>query len=130
MEVQQTFIDISVDHGLTQVHSQPTHQENILDLVFTDNPSLIKSSNSIPGISDHAMVVTDSNIKPTYNKQNPRKVYLFPKANWDTIYSACETLSNKIINMAKTNVDIKSFWNTFKTKIQTANGYFYPIENI
>ena len=58
-----------------------TRQENVLDLVFTDNPSLIKNSQSIPGISDHAMVVTDSDVKPIYNKQKPRKVYLFSKAN-------------------------------------------------
>ena len=49
-------------HGLTQVHNQPTRQDTILDLVFTNNPSLVKSSYSIPGISDHAMVVTDCDI--------------------------------------------------------------------
>ena len=33
-EIQQTLIDISIEHGLKQVHDQPTRQENILDLVF------------------------------------------------------------------------------------------------
>ena len=73
-EIQQALIDITTEHGLTQVHNQPTRQDNILDLVFTNNPSLVKSSTSVPGISDHAMVVTDCDIKPVYNKQNPRKV--------------------------------------------------------
>ena len=95
-EIQQALIDITTEHGLTQVHNQPTRQDNILDLVFTNNPSLVKSSTSVPGISDHAMVVTDCDIKPVYNKQNPRKVYLFSKANWEEIYSACENLSVKI----------------------------------
>ena len=61
------------------MHDQPTRQDNVLDLVFTDNPSLIKNSQSIPGISDHAMVVTDSDVKPVYDKQKSRKVYLFSK---------------------------------------------------
>ena len=42
--------DLSVEHSLSQIHEQPTQQENILDLVFTNNPSLIKSSNSIPAL--------------------------------------------------------------------------------
>ena len=36
-------------------------------------------------------------------------------ADLDAIYAACETLSNKIINMAKTNVNIETLWNIFKT---------------
>ena len=51
--------------------NQPKRQENVLDLVFTDNSSLIKNSQCIPGISEHAMVVTDSDVKPVYNKQKP-----------------------------------------------------------
>ena len=95
-EIQQALIDITTAHGLTQEHNQPTRQDNILDLVFTNNPSLVKSSTGVPEISDHAMVVTDCDIKPVYNKQNPRKVYFFSKANWEENYSACENLSVKI----------------------------------
>ena len=51
----------------------------MLDLVFTDNPSLGKHSQSIPGISDHAMVVTDSDVKPIYNKQNLGKFTYFQR---------------------------------------------------
>ena len=125
-EIQQYLIDISVEHGLTQVHDQPTRQENILDLVFTDNPSLVKHSQSIPGISDHAMVVTDSDVKPVYNKQKPRKVYLFSKANWNKIYEACENLSTEIIGMARENLKVESIWEKFKTGIQSTMDNFIP----
>ena len=47
------------------------------------------------------MVVTDCDIKPVYNKHDPRKVYLFSKANLEEIYSAFENLSIKIQNMVK-----------------------------
>ena len=49
-EIQQALIDITTEHRLKQVHNQPTRQDNILDLVFTNNQSLVKSSTSIPGI--------------------------------------------------------------------------------
>ena len=38
-EVQQALLDLSIEHGLTQVHSQPTRDMIMLDLVFTNNPS-------------------------------------------------------------------------------------------
>ena len=63
-EVQQALLDLSIEHGLTQVHDQPTRDLNMLDLVFTNNPSTVKTSTSIPGISDHAMIVTDIDIIP------------------------------------------------------------------
>ena len=43
-------------HNLTQVHNQPTREGNLLDLVFVSNPSLVKSSTNVPGISDHDMI--------------------------------------------------------------------------
>ena len=45
-------------HNLTQVHNQPTREGNLLDLVFVSNPSLVKSSTNVPGISDHD-IITD-----------------------------------------------------------------------
>ena len=58
--VQQKLINLMSENNLTQVHDQPTRNGKLLDLVFTTNPSLIKSSVSIPGISDHDIVVTDA----------------------------------------------------------------------
>ncbi|WAR05575.1 hypothetical protein MAR_020944 [Mya arenaria] len=115
--VQQKLIDMSIEHNLTQVHTQPTREDNILDLVFTNNPSLTKSSISIPGISDHAMVVTDSDIKPFYNIEKPRKVYLYSKANWDNISLECSKLSDDLVYMSGPNVEM--MWERLKTGIQS-----------
>ena len=117
--MNQKLIDISVEHGLTQVHLQPTREGNILDLVFTNNTSLIKSSNSIPGFSDHAMVVTDSNVKPFYNKEKPRKIYMYSKADWNTINNECENLSDEIINLSSVNTNIQILWDKLKIGIQS-----------
>ena len=70
--------------------------EKILDLVFTTNPSLIKFSVSVPGISDHDIVVTDADIKPIYTRQKHKKVYKWKQANWENIKSDCETLTDGI----------------------------------
>ncbi len=52
-------------------------------LHLTTTPSLIKSQNVIPGISDHEMVVVDSDIRPVFNPPKPRKIYSYQKADWD-----------------------------------------------
>ena len=46
-------------HALAQIHKEPTGEENILDLRITNKPGLIKSSHSVPGISDHCAVMTE-----------------------------------------------------------------------
>ena len=72
------------------------------------------------------MVVTDCDIKPVYNRQNPRKVYLYSKANWEEIYSACERLSVKIQNMINLKDNIEHIWATFKSEIQSTMDTFIP----
>ena len=71
-EVQQSVIDITASNLSTQIHDQPTRGSNILDVIFTSNASLVKSPSSIPGISDHDMVVADFDIKPHTTTQKPR----------------------------------------------------------
>ena len=46
----------------------PQEKTNLLDLVFTSYATLTKSSTNIPGISDHAMIVTDMDTKPSQEK--------------------------------------------------------------
>ncbi|KAL8615291.1 hypothetical protein ACOMHN_051783 [Nucella lapillus] len=63
-DIQQSLVDIMQSSTLTQVHHSPTRFMNILDLIFFSNPSLVKSSVSVPGISDHEMIVTDADTRP------------------------------------------------------------------
>ncbi|KAL8581458.1 hypothetical protein ACOMHN_004343 [Nucella lapillus] len=63
-DIQQSLVDIMQSSTLTHVHHSPTRFMNILDLIFFSNPSLVKSSVSVPGISDHEMIVTDADTRP------------------------------------------------------------------
>ena len=121
-EIQQALIDVSIDFNLTQVHEKPTREDNLLDLVFTTNPTLVKSSSNAPGISDHDIVVVDSDTKPFYSKQKPRKCFLFSKTNWNELKAKISSISNNIIEMYETGKSIHELWNTFKTDLlQTIN---------
>ncbi|CAC5398267.1 unnamed protein product [Mytilus coruscus] len=65
-EIQTKRMEITASFLLTQIHEQPTREDNLLGIVLTTNPSLVKTSKHTPGISDHEMIVTDCAIKPYY----------------------------------------------------------------
>ena len=70
-DVEQALIDSAININLTQVYDQPNRENNLLDIVFTNNPSLIKSTSNAPGVSDRDMVMEDTDTKPFYTKQRP-----------------------------------------------------------
>ena len=75
--IHQQLLDIASDHMLENIQKEPTREKNVVDLYFTNNTSLVKYSQTLPGISDHEMIIIDSDIKPQYKKQIPRKVYSY-----------------------------------------------------
>ena len=116
-EVQQALLNVACDHHLEQVHDLPSRGTSRLDLVFTNIPSLIKSSTNVPGISDHDILVTDSTIRPTYLKKKRRKVFAYSKANWADIKLDAISISANITRLYNENADVMKLWDTFKTAI-------------
>ena len=51
----------------------------------TNKPGLIKSSRSVPGISDHCAVLTEADINRPYRRSTARPVRQFKKASWKNI---------------------------------------------
>ena len=70
---------------LKQMQREPTRGHNLLDLFCCNKPSLIKSINSIPGISDHNIVLADCKLKPLIITKPQRKIYQWSKADWRSI---------------------------------------------
>ena len=118
--VQQAVLDMSIDFNLSQVHDKPTREDNMLDLIFTNNPSLIKSTSNAPGISDHDIVVADSDTRPQYAKQKPRRCLIFSKANWDDLKTTISNISTKIQKLYRDGATIHQLWDTFKEDLKVA----------
>ena len=77
----------------------------------------MKTSSSVPGISDHDIVVTDMDIIPQHVKQEPRKLFIFSKANWDNIFVDMDQLSNEITS-APPSSTVENLWDSFKSGIE------------
>ena len=70
------FLDVLLDHSLSQIVTFPTRQQNTLDIFITNCPTLVKSCTSIPGISDHEAVCIESEIFARIQKSVPREIYV------------------------------------------------------
>ena len=76
---------------------EPTRGQNLLDLFCCNKPSLVKSITSIPGISDHNIVLADCKLKPSIITKPQRKIYQWSKAEWRSLRE-------------ETVVLLKTFW--------------------
>ena len=129
-EIQETLVDIVKDHSLTQLIEEPTRHKNILDLTFTNVPSLIKSSTVIPGICDHDAIIIDSIIRPNYNTTKKRKVLQFRKANWEELNKECTEISNHIKRRYEAGDSIDTLWDLFKKLLNQAIDTHIPSKQI
>ena len=83
--LKEKLISILDEAGLKQMQREPTRGQNLLDLFCCNKPSLIKFIKSIPGISDHNIVLADCKLKPSIITKPQRKIYQWSKADWRSI---------------------------------------------
>ena len=81
---------------------ESTRGQNLLDLFCCNKPSLVKACISIPGISDHSIVLADCDLKATINKKPPRKVYQWSKADWQLIKEQTVIFVKQFLALAQT----------------------------
>ena len=72
--------------------TSPTRLQNILDLFFTTNPTLVDNVSIKPGLSDHDIVLVSVNAKPEITKQVPRTILKYKKANWGQLKQSMRDL--------------------------------------
>ena len=121
--VQEELLTLTQDYCLTQVHEQNTRIDNLLDLVLTSNPSLLISSTSAPGISDHDLVISDFNIKIEYQQTKKRHGLNYKKADWQKIR---DYLQKELPISILRNNEVNTLWNDLKKHIKTAVVTFVP----
>ena len=120
--VNQKFLDLVDDHGLTQLVTFPTRQESVLDLVLTSHPVLVNNLNTtegISGINEHSAVSFELNLAVKVNKKKPRTVYKFAKANYDDIHQDAKNLSKEFFNRDTENINTELNWQFFKSGMLT-----------
>ena len=77
-QLNQIFLDTLQSCNLDQMVDFPTRKENILDIIFTNRPSLVHKLTQCPGISDHNTIVqAEIDCRARVHKPVKRKVHLW-----------------------------------------------------
>ena len=77
------FLESLAEHSLVQLNSEATREKSILDLYFTNRPSLARHVAAVPGISDHdCAILADAYLSPVINSAPARRVWVWSQANW------------------------------------------------
>ena len=98
--MKEKLVTVLAEAGLTQMQRDPTRGQNLLDLFCCNKPSLVKSCISIPGISDHSIVLTDCNLKTPITNKPQRRVYRWSKADWHEIKGLTTTFAESFLALA------------------------------
>ncbi|VDI78142.1 Hypothetical predicted protein [Mytilus galloprovincialis] len=112
----QELLEFIEEFGMEQLQLKPSREKQVLDLFSQNHPSLVKSCNTLPGISDHNMIVLDTDLKPQYNKPKPREIYVYKKAKWEEIKADIIKFGADIIN---SNTSVEDKWTNLKNGIET-----------
>ena len=112
--------------------SQPTRitetTENILDLFFTNNSSLINTAEVIPGISDHEAVFIEASLRPYKTNLPLRTVYVYKKADYDDINEGLRNLHKDMSQIVSASVD--KLWTMFKNRLAGLMKEHIPTKSI
>ena len=71
--------------GFTQVVDFPTCGPHLLDILFTNRPSLLLQCTPVLGISDHVMIFGTFQTSLPQQKQSKHKIFLWDSGNLDKI---------------------------------------------
>jgi len=90
------FFDMCTSYGLNQYVTEPTRIKNILDLVFSNDRTLISDVEvGVPfGTSDHNSIVFTivSTCKTEISSPNPTPIVSWSKADWGAMQTYCEDI--------------------------------------
>ena len=88
------FLEMVHTCGFEQMVNFPTRKDSTLDLFMTNRPSLVNRCEPLPGISDHDMVFTDTDISVRCSKPVKRKIYIWKRADEEEMKQRTVTVCN------------------------------------
>ena len=103
--------------------TQPTRHGNILDLFLTTNPTLIQQVRCKPGLSDHDMVIAHCSLTSIAQKEKPRKVPIFRKADWSKFKSLLREYQQEFLTRS-----VEELWNDFTSTLDLYSSQCIPVK--
>ena len=113
------FVSIIDDNCLTQMVSEPTRDNNILDLFLTNNPTLVDCVSVVPSIAAHSAGIGVVRLRPMIQKVKTRTVHLYSKADWEGMRQGIQEFQHFLqpLKESPQNSSGKSLWERLKPSL-------------
>ena len=118
LSLNECFLAFQEDNLFVQFVTFPTQNNSTLDIFATDHPSLVNECLPISGIGDHDGVYINLDTTIKHGKLAKRTVYLWDKADFDTIRNDIKEFSSTFVSTYSVDSDINELWSVFKQKIK------------
>ena len=130
MQVNERLTKLCDTLGLTQVVQQPTRENNILDLFLVASPDRCTEADILTGISDHDAVFLSYIRRLNRNKKSSRKVYLFKRADMESLKEEITHYYNDEFKQHTEEIDINETWEKFKDVLYKLIKKHIPQRNV
>ena len=117
--INECFLSTFHELGLTQVVDFNTREGKTLDLFLTNRPSLICKCASLPGVSDHDMVLTVSDVRAKRLKPTPRKIFLWRRANFASIKDRIGVFSCNFTSNHSVATPVSHLWDVLSCEMHS-----------
>ena len=114
VKLREDFKALRNENGLVQEVKEPTRDANTLDLIATNIHERVIKTEVVPGISDHGCVLTEISMRISRRKQAPHKIWLYKRADWQSLGEFLNTELQKIDN----STPVEESWKIIKTTIE------------
>lgn len=124
------MLEIVRDNYISQVNFQPTRERNILDLLFVTSPDLVESVPTVPGMSDHEVIIANIDTKAKINKKTSRFVDLYSKANWQNLKHDLDLYQQEFFSSNPSEKSVQENWDSLKDVVSKVTKDHIPQKKI
>jgi len=114
--------------GFRQIVGSPTCGENILDLLFTNRPSLVHSCHVTPGISDHEIILASIKSKITYQNSNSYKIFLWNLSNLSEMKHKMSEFTTQFCRKYNHDSPVELLWSSLHDKVLQCLDIIVPLK--
>jgi hypothetical protein len=117
LAINNCFLTPFHDFRLSQIVNFPTRLDNTLDLFLTNRPSLVSKCSPLPGVSDHEMVLSISDVRAKRQKPVRRKILLWKKADMSQIKSRLQEFATSFLASNTADTPVNTMWSQITSSL-------------
>ena len=118
MKLNRSFLDTFKDCLLEQIVNFPTRKKQDSRSIYNQQTIIVSKCKPLPGLSDHAIVMTDNKILCTRQKPIKSTIYLWKNVDIVNMKIDTNTLSSNILkHKHDLQKNIENIWNQLKQGI-------------